>query len=154
MEEELFFELADNENFIRIAVLRKSHPDATDNWDKNWVDAKVEVKAGAFAGVYYAQFRTIDFQFFRKELRLIYDNLNGHAKFEDIEHYLNINMKGDGVGHFDTNCTANYNPGPNVITLRFDLHLDQTQIMPIVHQLDRIIKKFPVIGGLRRNKIA
>jgi len=149
-EEAPFFELSDTKNFIRVTVLRKSYPDAADNWDNNWVDATIKVKAGPFTGTYNVQLRIIDFQFFRKELRTIYDNLTGQAKFEDIDRYLSINMKGDGAGHFETYCTLMCDPGAEEITLKFNLHPDQTQIMPIVRQLDNILAVFPVIGGLRK----
>jgi hypothetical protein len=151
MEEELCFEIFDNGNFIRLTPVKISYPDATTDWDKNWIDAKIEVKAGPFTGAYSAQFRTTDLQYFRKGLAIIYDDLNGCAIFEELEGYLKINIKGDGIGHFEADCIACNNPGYGVITLNFELHFDQTQIMPMIRQLDVIMASFPMVGNIWNN---
>jgi hypothetical protein len=148
MEDESCFEIRDNGNFIRLTPIKISYPDATGDWDRNWVDARIEIKAGAFTGEYVAQFRAIDFQYFRKGLTLVYDNLSGVSTFEDIERYLNIEIKGDGIGHFEASCIACDKPGHMANTLEFELHFDQTQIMPMVRQLDSMLNSFPVVGNI------
>jgi hypothetical protein len=151
MEEELCFEIFDNGNFIRLTSVKVRYPDATTDWDKNWIDVKIEVKAGPFTGAYSAQILTVDFKAFRKGLATIYDNLNGHAIFEDIEGYLKINIEGDGIGHFGADCIACNKPGCGAITLNFELHFDQTQIMPMIRQLDAIMASFPMVGNIWNN---
>src|SRR6478609_6773838 len=75
-EEATYFEISDSGDLIRIEILGLSHPNAEMDWDKNWVKAIVEVKAGVFSGKFKADFMTVDFVSFKNELAKLYDKLN------------------------------------------------------------------------------
>lgn len=143
-DEELFFEIFDSGDFIRIVPIKYKYSGDSDVWDKNWLDIKIEVKADAFAAKYNADLRTYDFKTLKEYFEYIYNHLDGEFKFEDIEHHLEFNLKGDGIGHFEIYCIVTNNPGYMESSLSFYLSIDQTQIMPLVRQLDNIVSRFPI----------
>jgi hypothetical protein len=52
-----------------------------------------------------------------------------------MEHWLRVNIQGDGRGHFLGKCEARDQPGTGN-TLRFELTFDQTELPPILIALD------------------
>jgi hypothetical protein len=46
--DELYFEINDGPNHIRVTTKRFSHPNAELAWDSNWIKADVAIKAGPF----------------------------------------------------------------------------------------------------------
>jgi hypothetical protein len=152
MEEEPYFEIFDTGDFIRIIPVEYNNYNSEDEWDKNWIKTRIEVKAGVFNGKYMADLMTVDFESFRKVFNYIYDNLAGEGTFADTEGYIEIHIKGDGIGHFEAYCKACDNPGYMERTLEFYLNFDQTQIMPMLRQLNTITAQFPAVGNLRNTQ--
>lgn len=146
--DEPFFEIFDSGNFLRITPIRYKYYSASDDWDKNWLEVQIKVKAGAFSAVYKADLMTIGFKTLKDYFEYIYNHLSGEFQFENIEHCIKLNLKGDGIGHFEIDCTVTDEPGYLESSLSFYLSIDQTQIMPLVRQLDTIIAQFPIIGTL------
>ena len=60
--------------------------------------------------------------------------------------YLELQIIGDGIGHFEVNVKASDQPGVNASELTFTMGFDQTELNELVNQLDRITKQFPIIG--------
>ncbi len=118
---------------------------ATSNWDKNWLRAKISVQAGAFVGTYDADLTTFDFENFKHDLNSLYENLNSEIKFEDLEGYLFMKMKGNGLGNINADISCTDNPGIYGTTLDFELDFDQTFIKPIIQKLNNITSKYPVV---------
>jgi hypothetical protein len=147
---ETYFEISESGDSVRVEVLKYAHYGAESDWDKNWVKSKVAVKAGSFSGEYNAEFRTTDFDRFKKDFSALYDNLSGGALFSDLEGYLELRIVGDGNGHFEMKATANDKPGIYGSQLTFEMNFDQTYIKDIVRQLDRITEAFPVVGNLNK----
>ncbi|HEX8021587.1 WapI family immunity protein [Mucilaginibacter sp.] len=104
-----------------------------------WIESYVEIKAGGFRGSYSAAFMLYDFSVFRDQLKIIYDDLNGIASFNSLENQLQINIKGDGLGHLVADCIAMEKVGYGN-ELRFELNFDQTYIPMLIKQLDSIIE--------------
>ena len=140
--EALFFEIKDLDNFVKVQPIEFSYPDADNEWDKKWVKSKVEVKGGNFTGSYIAEFRTDDFKTFEEQLASLYNNLNGNAVFNDLEDYLELRIKGDGIGHFAVGIEACDRPGYGN-RLSFELSFDQTQINTMLDQLNKITTIYP-----------
>jgi len=142
-QDELFFELKCDGDSIKITPVEFIIYDSETSWDKNWIKTKIEIKAGVFTGTYRGEFMTHDFVAFKKELKNLYINLDSSAKFEGLEGYLKIDIKGDGLGHLNAICVANDAPGyGNKLTSYF--YFDQTYIPHLLKQLDKIIEYFPV----------
>lgn len=141
------FELGRSEG-DRLAVSPRGrlHPEASDYWDGNWVDADVTIRAGAFRGAFEAQFRTNEFERFRDGLRTLHEELIGRATFDPIEPWLRIDIVGDGRGHLHADCQACDSPGIGN-RLHFALDFDQTDLPPLPRELDVVCRAFPVVGA-------
>jgi hypothetical protein len=146
---ETYFEISDAGNSLKIEVLEYCKYNNVIDWDRNWVKAKVSIKSGAFLGDYIADFMTLDFKEFRKQLSYLYDNLAASTSFNDLEGYLDLKIKGDGIGHFELNGIACDAPGVFGSTLNFTLYFDQTNLQGFVKMLDTINQQFPVIGNFK-----
>jgi hypothetical protein len=119
-------------------------PEATDYSDANWLNATVDVAAGAFRGAYDAALRAEEFARFRNQLRPLYDTLAGRATFDTMECCLGIQVEGDGKGHFHAKCFAVDVPATGN-RLTFTLDFDQTELPAIVRELDAVCAAFPVV---------
>ncbi len=141
--EEVFFEIKAGGDFIKVVPQEFSYKNSDHSWDRNWITTEVIIKAGGFSGHYGAQFMIVDFKEFKKQLEYSYDHLDKSAIFEDLERYLKINIKGDGLGHFEIFCEVSDNPGYLERQLAFYLSIDQTYIPQLIRQLDGIAREFP-----------
>ena len=63
-----------------------------------------------------------------------------------MEHWLQISVNGDGLGHFNVECQARDDAGMGN-TLNFSLYFDQTEILGILDGLNQTIERFPLTGG-------
>lgn len=132
-------------DFLAVQVQRRSHPQATDFWDGNWLAARVEVGAGRFHGTFGADFRTTEFREFEAALSRLHRLLEGDAAFETMEQQVKILVRGDGLGHFEARCTVLDEPGIGN-RLEFVLSFDQTEIPEIVRGLSSVSEAFPTRG--------
>lgn len=136
---------ADRGEQVSIHVTRREFPEASDYWDGNWVYATIRIRAGAFRGEYEALLRTDELAAFREQLRTLHAALNGSATFETMEHWLRVDIQGDGRGHFLAKCEARDQPGTGN-TLRFELTFDQSELPRVLEALDEVVGAFPVKG--------
>lgn len=144
-QEDLFFEIKSSGDIVRLEPLHLVRQGSDLDWDNNWITTTVKVIGGNFSGEYEAMFMTIDYEKFKQELRLLYDNLKGVANFSGLEGQLELKIIGDGLGHFEVNVKACDQPGYGG-QLTFTMTFDQTLIKGIGEQLERITKKFPIVG--------
>ncbi|MHB1498853.1 MAG: WapI family immunity protein [Acidimicrobiales bacterium] len=82
---------------------------------------------------------------FRKQLQDLYRTLEGEARLESIEDWLNIVATGDGLGHVNVVGSAMDEPGMGN-ELRFRLQLDQTYLPAIIDSLLEVEAAFPILG--------
>ncbi|AWI26866.1 WapI family immunity protein [Flavobacterium pallidum] len=148
IEDKIVFQIFDSGNFISLEPISYNHYNSEMDWDKNWIKTKVDIKAGNFFGNYIAEFMTVDFVNFENQFTALYENLNGVANFNDLEGYVDLEIVGDGIGHFEVSISASDKPGYKSSSLEFSLDFDQTQIREMAFQLKKIINKFPKIGNL------
>jgi hypothetical protein len=140
---EQIFTINNSPDFLKLKILKYAYPEAADEYDSNWLDAKVKIKAGAFSGEYRAYFQTSDFLFLKEKLTFLYHKLDGSFTFTTLEQQLQMNFVGDGLGHISIDCKAQDDAGNGNI-FEFELCIDQTEIKNLFIQLDEIIKTFPV----------
>ena len=145
MGQEVYFEITDRSDIIRIEPIGWTHSNADHDWDKNWVHAKIAVKGGAFRGQFCCDLMTTEFELFKRELTTVYKTLNGIARFKTLEGQVEIIIQGDGYGHFNANCEAIDDPGSGN-KLKMNLTFDQTYIPDLIRQLNNIVKLFPIQG--------
>lgn len=147
--QEIYFELFDAGDIVRLEPIELINYDSSIDWDRNWVKTNVTVKGGKFSGQYSGDFMTLDFEKFKQELSRLYDNLKGTANFNDLEGYLELKITGDGFGHFEVDVKACDQPRINASELTFTMGFDQTELKELVNQLDRITKLFPITGEIK-----
>jgi len=145
LDEDLKFEINADGQFIRITPIGKMYDDS--DWDKNWIKTQIEVKSGGFIGSYEADLTTFDFKILKEDLSRLYNNLNDKMTFNDLEGYLELIIQGDNTGNFTIQITCNDNPGIYSTELQFEMHFDQTYIMPLVKRLENITNRFQIIGN-------
>lgn len=145
MIDDIYFEITDGPDIIKIEPLKWTHSDAELDWDKNWIHSRIIVKGGAFRGQFYCDLMTTDFELFKRGLKKTYDSLKGQAEFKTLEGQIQIKIEGDGLGHFTVDCEVRDEAGIGN-KLHVVMAFDQTQIPDFVKQLDKIIKQFPIQG--------
>lgn len=146
--EEVSFEIFDGGDLIRLEPLHVISYSSNLDWDKNWIKTKVTAKGGAFSGQYFADFMTTDYELLKRDLLKLNNDFNGQAKFEPLEGELVLQIRGDGLGHFEVHCTACDQPGLGG-KLAFGLSFDQTELSRLIKELDAITKLFPIIGDMK-----
>ena len=147
-EENVYFEITESGNSIRIELIKYSHSNTEMDWDANWVRGFVKVKGGKFTGEFCAELMTIDFVNFKNELGKLYEKLNGIATFKTLESQVEITIIGDGIGHLIAKCKVMDKAGIGN-KLEFEIDFDQTHIPKILNQLENINDKYPVIGDFK-----
>jgi len=93
--EKLYFEIKDSGDFVRIETQRQTNSHSELDLDNNWVISKFVIKGGSFSGMYKGEVMTVDFENFKQDLKELYDELGGKARFKDLEDYLYISIDGD-----------------------------------------------------------
>lgn len=130
---------------IALRPLFRTHPDANDFWDGNWIDCKITVRAGAFQGSYVACLRTNELAALLRDVEHAYHDLAGTISFRSMEEWVYIEMKGDGLGHFTGTCLCRDRAGGGN-ELRAEIEFDQTDLVTLRQQLAALLLTYPVIG--------
>ena len=138
---------ADGGDFLLITIMGRSHPDALDYWDGNWILAEVEVKGGGFHGNVKGDLRSEEFADFQTQLTILQEKLRGEAEFRTMENWLSIQIVGDGMGHMKCRCLVCDQPGIGNL-LDFAIHSDQTFTRRTLADLHRVLTSFPVVGSI------
>jgi hypothetical protein len=134
----------ESSEYLEIYADNFAYPDSTDFWDGNWIETRIKIKVGGFTGNYSAQIRNVDFLDLKNGLERLYNQLDGYANFNCLEEYLQIKIKGDGLGHFLADCIANDNPGIRGHELKFSIDFDQTEIHRMTKMIDDLLIEFPI----------
>jgi hypothetical protein len=141
--------------FVELSVLRRTHPTLKDFWDGNWLTCRVSIKAGAWSGSFEANLRAEEFESLRNQLEKLYGKVKGEAvfdaRFEPLEPWINLKLRGDGVGHIIVEGEAVDHLGWGN-SLRFRLaELDQTFLPDVISQVKEVEAAFPVVGRERED---
>jgi hypothetical protein len=110
------------------------------------VTAEITLASGGFRAKYEADLRTTEFVSFREELVPLYRNLTGTASFTPMEPWLEVEVAGDGRGHFRAVCVAR-DDFVEDREFRFTVSFDQTELAEVIRSLDGIMEQFPVVGS-------
>lgn len=145
MVDENAFIISDSGNTLVIKPYRRTHPECTDYWDGNWVRTKIDLRVGCFQASVDADLRVDELASFRNQLDVIYNELKGEAQLTSLEHWIELRILGDGLGHFDVRGSLRDEPSFGNV-LHFRLYFDQTSIPEMITNLDRIFESFPIFG--------
>lgn len=141
----MFYELKGSGDFVRITPMILSPVESPSDWESSWIKCLVSVKAGGFLGSFKCDLQKNDFGIFKDELSQLYDELEGKAFFHSLEGQIEIEIKGDGIGHFVASCCVMDSAGVGN-KLEFELSFDQTIIPEMAKQLSNITDLFMVTG--------
>jgi hypothetical protein len=119
---------------------------------RNWIKTSITIKAGVSNGQFLAEFMTIDFELLKRDLKKLYKNLNGEAKFQPREDQLNLHFSGEGLGHFEIKCIAQEKIGLGA-RISVELHIDQTELPRIINETDKITRAFPILGDMKLKNV-
>lgn len=150
--EELKFEIKSGNDYVRIFAIGLTYPNAETDWEKNYIESRIEINAYPFNGIYKATLFAVDFEKFKQGLDRIYNDLSGVTLFDCLENDIEIKVKGDGLGHFSASCKAKDTTTQGGNELSFNLNFDQTQIPELINQLEEITKAFPTVGNIKYSK--
>lgn len=139
------FIMKDEKRKVEIEVLGRTHPDALDYWDGNWVPSFLHVEIPGFQADFMADLRTDEFQQFRDELKNMRDTLKGTAKLIHMEEVIQIEGVIDPLGMVWWKCRVCHPVGEGAV-LTFDFHFDQTYLHGMIKDLNDILYEFPVFG--------
>ncbi len=105
----------------------------------------VDVQVGRFRGDFQASLRVDEFEPFLAEVRALQDDLGRSARFETMEDWLSLSLKGDGLGHISVEGMTRDEAGQgNTLTFRFKI--DQTFLPELVRELAAELETYPVQG--------
>lgn len=139
------FIMKDEKRKVEIEVLGRTHPDALDYWDGNWVTSFLHVEIPGFQADFMADLRTDEFQQFRDELKTMRDTLKGKAKLIHMEEAIQLEGVIDPLGMVWWKGRFCHPVGDGAV-LTFDFNFDQTYLHGMIKDLNDILYEFPVIG--------
>lgn len=129
---------------LRIRPVKRSHPEATDHWDGNWLACVVAVR-GALAREVAVDLRTNELRAFRNELQALADDPSRTATFDTMEQWLEIEIVANDRGRLSAKCAVSSAPGMGS-AVRFTLELEHADLAEMTRQLDAIVAAYPVVG--------
>lgn len=141
------------EEFLRIRPLQvhEERSDFTDGeaFEANWLRCAVTVACSSFSARIETDMRREEFSLFYEGLRALHRDLRGVALFRTIEDGVEIDVRGDGRGHFEAHGLVRDTRIPHT-ELRFCIAFDQTWLAPILVDLARFVAEYPVIRATKR----
>ena len=106
---------------------------------RHHVYAQIEAVVDGFRASYVTDLFGGDLPAFREALARLYSFESQEAVFETAERELKIEIKGDGRGHFRAECVTRRNSAELFPCLSFTLEFDQTEIPPMLAELDAVL---------------
>lgn len=132
------------ENCLELTLTSRPFPDAELDWDRDAIDATVDVKAGAFEG----KFATTVWSHELACLRMLLEELgkrvglSAEAAFRFREATIRLAFKLDKLGHLDIQVTTCEDPASDV-RLDFSIAADQTYLPFWIDSIDAALREFP-----------
>lgn len=128
---------------VSVDVLSYERQPSGDYHDDNWLVVAITVAAGGFSGRARAAILTGELESFSEQLHVLYDRLTGLAEFTTLEEQLSLKLAADGKGGIRLTGAVSDAAGIGN-TLSFALEFDQTLLQCSIHELDAVLKAFPV----------
>jgi hypothetical protein len=142
--DELGLELRDGYRWLRIVVRRQLFPNAELDWDRDALDAAVEVDTGVFRGSFGTTLWRHELADLRALLQALLDQLGQHLKasFALTEHAVEFDFELLRRGAMRTRITLRTDAA-DIQHLDFELEIDPSQLATCIGQIDAISARFP-----------
>lgn len=130
---------------FRLWVFGRQFPDAEDFWDGNWLDVRAECETD-FAKVHCGGpiIRLSELHQLKKDCEQIYQKLSGKASLDCLEPHLKLEIEMQSFGKCD--LTVSMNPDIHWESHSFLFEIDQTYLPPFLHDLEMLLKHYPLRG--------
>jgi hypothetical protein len=135
---------------LSIWVHGYAHPDATDQWDSNWLRTTAAVVGnGSRVQLSGSLLDTISISSFATELRSMEASLDGTAILGTMEPELRVVIAfTDKAGHLE--ITVEATADHMVEAHRFTFGTDQTFLATWIAMCQQVLTHYPIRGGARR----
>ncbi len=128
---------------LKIWVLGRQYPNATDYWDGNWLRAIAHCAAkGASVTVSGSLLHLSQLAVLREQLTRMNELLTGTAELPILEAELKLYLVCDRTGHVKATCKIT--PDNLNQSHTFTYEIDQTHLGPCVRQCDHIFREYPI----------
>jgi len=130
---------------LSVWVKSRLFPDNSSSWDGNWLMVRARMEStGATVTAEGPLLMTNDLERFRTQLETMNESLTGEASLHGYEPNLRVTLGADGLGHISGEVEIT--PDHLSECHRFDIWgFDQTYLPALIHSLDRILERFPII---------
>ena len=129
---------------LRIWVHGREFPDATDEWDANWLNitARYQGQSGV-TEIRGPELDTVSFLRFHRELLAMAGALVGEATLESVEPSVKLTVRfSDRLGHLVARLELT--PSSWSEGHWFEIGLDQSHLGGLIGQLQKVLDRFPV----------
>ena len=128
-----------------LTLRRGSLSNRLDYWDDNWIFCSVMVSTRSFQGRVNGLIRAEEIGEFHDQVANLYQRLTGTATFETMEGWLRVCLTGDGRGHLEFRGQVCDDLADGNV-LKFCLPFDQTDLPPVLANLQAARIAFPLVG--------
>ncbi|MBL0726087.1 hypothetical protein [Piscinibacter sp. HJYY11] len=105
---------------------------------EGWAQASVEIAVHCFRGEISPWVETVDFELFTKQLRSLYESLQGEAEFTPIEQQFTMKLVANTGGHIQITGEA-WSLATYENRLSFVLELDQSYLLAPLRVLEGLV---------------
>jgi hypothetical protein len=141
MEERITF-TGDQGNFV-IEVSAYENPSATHEDDANWLASRLTVSAEPFSGSFKAAFTTHDLASLHEQLKKALVSLSGTVTFQSTEDDLSLTIEFNKRGAASITGVAQPH-GSRGAALHFRFDTEQSALTRTLHELEVVLRRFPV----------
>lgn len=125
--------------------LRRSHPEAEDFWEGNWLKVDVTARAGAFHGTVEADLRSDELERFADGLAALQPDGQARATLESMEGWVTVRLALDPRGRLEGSCEVRDDPAAGS-SLRFSITCGQDRLPALRAALAALLAAYPVVG--------
>lgn len=145
MQTQTTIEITGDSARLTIEVYCRSHPNAADYWDGNWLTVGVKAETTGFCADFPDSLHLSELQQFHQALTSLYQNLDGQAELNAMDGFLELKAKPDPLGHVLWSVDLTHPAGWGA-QLHFELPSDQSYLPGIISQIKAVLKSFPFKG--------
>lgn len=139
------FHLLGDGTKIAIEIIDRKYLDASDFWDGNWINSKINIEIPGYLARFNANLRTDELMTFLNQLKRMDNQMKGKAILENIEDFISLKGEMNGLGNITWTGETCYPLGTGAI-LNFEFESDQSFLRNLTKELEEILDRFPVIG--------
>lgn len=139
-------EITDGTARLTIEVLARSYG-TEDYWDGNWVVTPIKVMLPGFQAKFSEGLHLSELHGFYQDLKRLYSELEGTARLNAMEGFLDLKAEMDAQGHIHWSVEISHPVGSgNEARLQFAMHSDQSYLPVLLDQIEAVLEEFPIIG--------